>query len=594
MLQKTVMENWKNSVEVKTACSEDVNMFCSEVTPGHGAVHECLLAHMNHVHGETGANVISATCAKEEFELLREKMEDIDLDENLVGKCARELAKYCNAGQRDGDGGGMQCLEEQLSVGVDFSSACEEKVEEYVRLRNRDSRLDAKLMRACEADISKQCPNAPDSKSAEGIFEHKILDCLIENREKLNSPRCSSLVSTKMEQQAKDWQAAPDIADKCAEDKKKFCSTIQSRGDSKVHDCLFENIKKLSQGCADAEFKEQVVKSEDIKFNPKLFRGCVMDVTRWCLAVENSDKIACLQEHIEDETMTTTCSEKLRLENKKQGMSISFNPKLYKACFATLQKFASSNKDDCKQSTLNHKDFKSLFTNQKLHGSSLACLTTNSDDIEDAKCRAQVFQKEVVDNANVDNRAELKEACSEDLMGLCPGVKKGKSRAIKCLQDHLSELSPVCKKRMEKVKANEDKDIMLKPQAKRKCRNEMKTFCEDVEHGNQVMYACLKAHVKKPGFSADCKAELSTVNIKSTLEATATVAELAGYKMPSGLVISGPLALAAIFALALCVLFAAYCCWKRRAQSPSNYKVVLPQGMSMVEKGEDDESAHML
>jgi len=396
--QKTVMANWKHSETVKSACSEDVNNLCIDTPPGHGAIHECLLSHIN--HGE-----LSEPCAKEEFALLADKMDDVTLDEDLLSKCSTELSSMC-ATEQNGEGGGLSCLEANLiSTPSNFRPTCSKKVNEYTRLRNADIRLDNKLMKACEVDSQKLCPPAPNIKMTAEMFQHGVIDCLIENREVraeqsgaarsgqfgkgrnvqqsmhgsdrgareqygkkrndrrrmngsdravrdqcsnlrndrrrlkgqkcalrshkrrcpmstalcsrrrplcsracegalltiaslpqvLTSNQCASAVKTKMVQQASDWKANPEVHDLCVGDVVQFCPTVKP-GESRVHDCLFENIKQVSKKCANAEFKEQIVKAEDIKFNPKLFRGCTRDIKMWCgEGVADADKISCLQ-----------------------------------------------------------------------------------------------------------------------------------------------------------------------------------------------------------------------------------------------------------------------------------------------------------
>lgn len=44
---------------------------------------------------------------------------------------------------------------------------------------------------------------------------------------------------------------------------------------------------------------------------------------------------------------------------------------------------------------------------------------------------------------------EFREACEDDVLSLCAGVKPGGGRIIKCLKEHESELSHECKTKME-------------------------------------------------------------------------------------------------------------------------------------------------
>lgn len=72
------------------------------------------------------------------------------------------------------------------------------------------------------------------------------------------------------------------------------------------------------------------------------------------------------------------------------------------------------------------------------------CLTEHEADLSHA-CKRQM--------AEVKKRVhEFREACEDDVLSLCAGVKPGGGRIIKCLKEHESELSPECKTKMETQK----------------------------------------------------------------------------------------------------------------------------------------------
>lgn len=54
-------------------------------------------------------------------------------------------------------------------------------------------------------------------------------------------------------------------------------------------------------------------------------------------------------------------------------------------------------------------------------------------------------------NVAVAQTAAEREACEADYKKFCSGVEQGGGRIIKCLSDHMSELTPECQK---VVKAN--------------------------------------------------------------------------------------------------------------------------------------------
>jgi len=132
-----------------------------------------------------------------------------------------------------------------------------------------------------------------------------------------------------------------------------------------------------------------------------------------------------------DDSMTTACKERLGKESEKEGKSVVFNPRLYKACMGTLKKFTDAKLDDCESTAANHGDFKTVFTDERLYGQSLACLTTNVKAIDNGLCKGQVFKKEQVDNEDINFRTELRRACNEDVLKFCKAVTKGKANVLR-------------------------------------------------------------------------------------------------------------------------------------------------------------------
>ena len=69
------------------------------------------------------------------------------------------------------------------------------------------------------------------------------------------------------------------------------------------------------------------------------------------------------------------------------------------------------------------------------------CLKEHENDLSLA-CKQQMTE--------VKKRVhEYREACQDDVLRLCSGVKPGGGRIIQCLKEHESELSPECKAKMD-------------------------------------------------------------------------------------------------------------------------------------------------
>ena len=85
--------------------------------------------------------------------------------------------------------------------------------------------------------------------------------------------------------------------------------------------------------------------------------------------------------------------------------------------------------------------------------------------------------------------------CFEEVQKLCPDAKTARERA-QCLKSHKAELSPVCKKRLERARAQFTA-------IKEECIGDAERLCQDVTPGAARIARCLKAH--KAELSAACK-----------------------------------------------------------------------------------------
>jgi len=75
------------------------------------------------------------------------------------------------------------------------------------------------------------------------------------------------------------------------------------------------------------------------------------------------------------------------------------------------------------------------------------CLKEHEDNVSPA-CRqhmAEVMKR-------VHEYHEFREACQDDVLRLCAGVKPGEGRIINCLKEYESRLSPECKAKIEERK----------------------------------------------------------------------------------------------------------------------------------------------
>ena len=92
-------------------------------------------------------------------------------------------------------------------------------------------------------------------------------------------------------------------------------------------------------------------------------------------------------------------------------------------------------------------DYEKLCGNVKPgEGRIQACLKQHKDEVS-PECKAFLETKKEEFNAKMEKMAE---ACKGDAETLCPGVKPGEGRILKCLLQHKDDLSAECRNALHK------------------------------------------------------------------------------------------------------------------------------------------------
>jgi len=95
--------------------------------------------------------------------------------------------------------------------------------------------------------------------------------------------------------------------------------------------------------------------------------------------------------------------------------------------------------------------------------------------------------------------------CAEDIARFCKDVRPGGGRLISCLKRNESELTSVCKDKLQEVqKRLED--------AKRACANDIEKFCRGVQEGEGRIARCLGEHSAE--LSPKCAEQVEWVKAK--------------------------------------------------------------------------------
>ncbi len=92
--------------------------------------------------------------------------------------------------------------------------------------------------------------------------------------------------------------------------------------------------------------------------------------------------------------------------------------------------------------------------------------------------------------------AEQELPCAEEIAKYCKEVKPGGGRILSCLNEHQTELSASCKGKIEESKKK-------LAEAQQACSGDMEKYCKDVKPGEGRIIRCLREHMQE--LSAACK-----------------------------------------------------------------------------------------
>ena len=57
-------------------------------------------------------------------------------------------------------------------------------------------------------------------------------------------------------------------------------------GEGRVHQCLRDNLQKITDGCRKEELKLNIIQSRDVRLRPKLNKACSEEIAVYCKDVE--------------------------------------------------------------------------------------------------------------------------------------------------------------------------------------------------------------------------------------------------------------------------------------------------------------------
>uniref|UniRef100_A0A672PJS1 Golgi apparatus protein 1 n=1 Tax=Sinocyclocheilus grahami TaxID=75366 RepID=A0A672PJS1_SINGR len=524
-------------------CREDINTLqCGSIAVGEkdphsqGEVIACLERALVR-EAEQKDNQIKDECKKAIMRVAELSADDFHLDRYLYFSCRDDRERFCE-NVCVGEGRVYKCL-----FNHKFEEAMSEKCRNALTTRQKliaqDYKVSYSLAKACKADVRKYHCNPdtsmPRAREARLSFLLLCLESAVHRGLLISYYSCTLILANiiflffkKMVQDcehrllelqyfiSRDWKLDPILYRKCQNDASRLCYTPGWNESSElmppgaVFSCLYRhayrteeqgrrifnsNVEKNSsnvQLTRDCKVEVQRIlhqRALDVKLDPELQKRCMTDLGKWCSEkTDTGQELECLQDHLEE--LVSNCRDVVGNLTELESEDIQIEALLIRACEPVIQSHCHDVAD-----------------NQIDTGNLLECLVQNKHQREmNDKCTVGVTHFQLVQMKDFRFSYKFKMACKEDVLKLCPNIKK-KADVVICLSttvrnDTLQDVkdqrvSLKCRKQLRVEELEMSEDIRLEPEMYDACKKDINKFCSSVAYGNAQIIECLKENKKQ-------------------------------------------------------------------------------------------------
>ncbi|KAK7122114.1 hypothetical protein R3I93_023051 [Phoxinus phoxinus] len=495
--QKLIAQDYKVSYSLAKACKPDLRKYRCNMDTAMPRAREAKLSYLllcleAAVHrGQT----VSGECQGEMLDYRRMLMEDFSLSPEIVLHCRGEIDTHCSGLHHKGRT--LHCL---MRVSRDkgiLEGHCQKALQTLIQETDpgADYRIDRALNEACESVIQTACKHIRngDPMILSCLMEHLYTDKMVED--------CEHRLLELQYFISRDWKLDPILYKKCQNDAARICHTHGWNETSEfmppgaIFSCLYRHAyrtemqgRRLSRDCKTEVQRILHQRALDVKLDPDLQHRCMTDLGKWCSEkTEAGQELECLQDHLED--LVPECRDVVGNLTELESEDIQIEALLIRACEPMIQSYCHDVAD-----------------NQIDTGDLMECLVANKHQKEmNEKCAVGVTHFQLIQMKDFRFSYKFKMACKEDVLKLCPNIKK-KVDVVICLSttvrnDTLQEVkeqrvSMKCRKQLRVEELEMSEDIRLEPELYESCRQDIKQYCQNVVFGNAQVIECLKENKK--------------------------------------------------------------------------------------------------
>ncbi|XP_030621144.1 Golgi apparatus protein 1 [Chanos chanos] len=507
--QKLIAQDYKVSYSLAKACKQDLRKLRCYVDATLPKVKEaklsylllCLESALHRGHG------VSGECQGEMLDYRRMLMEDYSLSPEIVLHCRTEIETQCSGLHHKGRT--LHCLM-RVARGDKgpMDSSCQKALQSLIQETDpgADYRIDRALNEACESVIQTACKHIRngDPMILSCLMEHLYTDKMVEDCE-LKLLELQYFIS-------RDWKLDPILYRKCQNDAARLChthgwnETNEAMPAGAVFSCLYRHAYRteeqgrrqdssdvekstLSRDCKTEVHRILHQRALDVKLDPELQKRCMTDLGKWCSdKTEAGQELECLQDHLEE--LIPPCRDVVGNLTELESEDIQIETLLIRACEPAIQAYCHEVAD-----------------NQIDTGDLMECLVQNKHQKEvNEKCAVGVTHFQLIQMKDFRFSYKFKMACKEDVLKLCPNIKK-KVDVVICLSttvrnDTLQDgkeqrVSVKCRKQLRVEELEMSEDIRLEPDLYESCKQDIKQLCQNVIYGNAQVVECLKEKKKQ-------------------------------------------------------------------------------------------------
>uniref|UniRef100_A0A8C7N459 Golgi apparatus protein 1 n=1 Tax=Oncorhynchus kisutch TaxID=8019 RepID=A0A8C7N459_ONCKI len=498
--QKLITQDYKVSYSLTKACKADLRKHRCNLDTNMPRAREARLSYLllcleSAVHrGRT----VSEDCQGEMLEYRRMLIEDFSLSPEIVLHCRGEIETHCSGLHRKGRT--LHCLMRvgRGDKGSTVDGLCQSALQTLIQSADpgSDYRIDRALNEACESVIQTACKHirSGDPMILSCLMEHLYTEKMVED--------CERRLLELQYFISRDWKLDPILYKKCQGDAARLCHTHGWNETSElmppgaVFSCLYrhayrteEQGRRLSRDCKVEVQRILHQRALDVKLDPDLQKRCLTDLGKWCSdKTGTGQELECLQDHLED--LLSGCGEVVGNLTELQSEDIHIEALLIRACQPVIQSHCHDVSD-----------------NQVDTGDVMECLVQNKHQKEmNSKCTVGVTHFQLIQMKDFRFSYKFKMACKEDVLKLCPNIKK-KVDVVICLSttvrnDTLQDVkeqrvSLKCRKQLRVEELEMSEDIRLEPELYDVCKTDIGRLCSNVVFGNAQMMECLKERKKQ-------------------------------------------------------------------------------------------------